>query len=126
EKHSSKDEYTVIALGKMGIEFCKKNDMPLAESITGINDHPEYAEIKSIASNAIQMYENEEIDELVIVYNHFVSAISQVVQSETLVPITNIDSVTATSSYEYEPNEEQILKTLLPQYAESLVFGALL
>lgn len=126
EKHTSTDEYTVIALGRMGIEFCKKRDMPLADSVTGINDHPEYAEIKSIAANAVQMYENEEIDELVIIYNHFVSAISQVVQADTLVPVSNIDSVTATSSYEYEPNEEQILKTLLPQYAESLVFGALL
>lgn len=126
ENHTRADEYTVIAIGRMGIEFCKKRQMPLSETITGINDHPEYAEIRSIASKAIQMYTDEKIDELVIIYNHFVSAISQVVQSETLVPISNIESTTATSSYEYEPNEEQILKVLLPQYAESLIFGALL
>lgn len=126
EKHASKDEYTVIAIGRMGVEFCKKHEMPLAEIITGINDHPEYAEIKSIASNAVQMYADEEIDELIIIYNHFISAISQVVQTDTLVPIGNLDSVSSSSSYEYEPNEEQILKALLPQYAESLVFGALL
>ena len=126
EKHRSKEEYTVIAIGRMGAEYCEKRDIPLQESIIGVNDHPEYAEIKNIATNAIQLFEDEVIDELVIIYNHFISAISQVVQSETLVPISNIDETSATSSYEYEPSEEQILKTLLPQYAESLIFGALL
>ena len=66
------------------------------------------------------------IDELVIIYNHFVSAISQVVKTNTLVPISNIDSTKATSTYEYDPDEESILETLLPQYAESLIYGALL
>ena len=127
EKHSSKDEYTVVALGKMGLDFCQKNDMPINESITSIKDHPEYGEIKNIAANAIELYESEEIDELVIIYNHFISAISQEVLAETLVPISNIDTAgSSKAAYEYDPDEERILKTLLPQYAESLIFGALL
>lgn len=127
EKHTSTDEFVVIGIGRMGIDFCKKQDIPLKDSIIGIADHPQFADIKEIASNAVQMYENEEIDELVIIYNQFVSAISQEVQQTTLVPISNIgDSNDATSQYEYEPSEEAILKTLLPQYAESLIFGALL
>lgn len=44
----------------------------------------------------------------------------------TLLPISNIDMVEATSTYEYDPDEEQILKVLLPQYAESLIYGAIL
>lgn len=126
ERHTSTDEYTVIAIGRMGVDFCRKRNMPVADTVIGLQDQPKYAEIKAIASNAVQMYENEEIDELIIIYNQFVSAISQVVQTNTLVPISNIDSVKATSSYEYEPSEEQILKVLLPQYAESLIYGALL
>src|SRR5699024_5272828 len=70
---------------------------------------------------------SEEIDELVIIYNHFISAISQEVLAETLVPISNIDTAgSSKAAYEYDPDEERILKTLLPQYAESLIFGALL
>src|SRR5699024_7404652 len=61
-----------------------------------------------------------------IIYNHFISAISQVVQVDSLLPITDIESADATSAYEYEPDEVAILKTLLPQYVESLIFGALL
>ena len=126
ERHTSTDEYTVIAIGRMGVDFCKKQNMPVSDTVIGLQDQPKYAEIKAIASNAVQMYEDEEIDELIIIYNKFVSAISQVVQTNTLVPISDIDSVDATSTYEYEPDEEQILKVLLPQYAESLVYGALL
>jgi len=127
EKHNSTDEFVVIGIGRMGIDFCKKQDIPLKDSIIGIADHPQFAEIKTIASDAVQMYENEEIDELVIIYNRFVSAISQEVETTTLVPISEIgESNDATSQYEYEPSEEAILKVLLPQYAESLIFGALL
>lgn len=126
ERHKSNDEFTVIAIGRMGADFCRKQNLPVTDVVTGLQDQPEYAEIKEIASKAVQMYEDEEIDELIIIYNHFVSAISQVVQTNTLVPISNIDTTKATSSYEYEPNEEQILNVLLPQYAESLIYGALL
>lgn len=126
DKHVDKSEYTVIAIGRMGQDYCQKRDIPLQDSVIGVNDHPEYAEIKTIATEAIQLYEDEEVDELVIIYNHFISAISQVVQAETLLPITDIDATNATSSYEYEPSEGAILQTLLPQYVESLIFGALL
>lgn len=126
EKHRSDNEYTVIAIGKMGLEFCKKRNIPVVESVTGLQDQPRYAEIKTIAANAVNMFIEEEIDELVIIYNHYVSAISQVVTTNTLVPISDIDSSKATSTYEYDPDEEQILEVLLPQYAESLIYGAIL
>src|SRR5690625_3575242 len=126
ERHTSADEYTVIAIGRMGAEFCEKRNIPLTDTVTGLDDQPKYAEIKEIASKAVQLYEDEEIDELSIIYNHSASAISQVVQTNTLVPISDIEEVEATSVYEYEPDEEQVLKTLLPQYAESLIYGALL
>src|SRR5699024_7804072 len=84
EKHTSKDEYTVIAIGRRGYDFCVKQGIPVTANIIGLEDQPKYAEIKSIASNAVQLYADEEIDELVIIYNHFQSAISQVVQTNTL------------------------------------------
>lgn len=126
ERHATKEEYAIIAIGRMGLEYCKRRNMQVVEQVIGLQDQPRYAEIKAIATNAVNMFIDEEIDELVIIYNHFVSAISQVVKTNTLVPISNIESSGASSRYEYDPDEEQILKTLLPQYAESLIYGALL
>jgi len=128
KRHESKDDYTIIPIGKIGSEFFKKQGMPIAKEITGLADQPEFAEIKEIASYAVNLFADEEIDELYIYYNHFVSAITHRVTEQKVLPLTDLaeqDSKT-TSMYEYEPDEEQILKTLLPQYAESLVYGALL
>ncbi|MEN2767300.1 ATP synthase F1 subunit gamma [Ornithinibacillus xuwenensis] len=124
--HQSSDEYTVIAIGRMAVDFCKKRNLPVAKSIIGLPDQPSFAEIKEIASETVQMYSDGEIDRLVIIYNHYVSAISQVVTTNQLLPIENMESSGSSSQYEYEPGEEQILAVLLPQYAESLIYGALL
>src|SRR5699024_12091255 len=72
------------------------------------------------------LYEKEEIDELVILYNKYESAISHIVTENTLVPLSIEADGKATSSYEYEPDEGAILEVLLPQYAESLIYGAIL
>ncbi|WP_100009899.1 ATP synthase F1 subunit gamma [Lentibacillus sediminis] len=127
KNHTSKDEYTIIVLGRMGHEFCKKLDLPVANSMLGLADQPEFSDIKELASSTVQMFTDEEIDELHIFYNHYVSAISQQVTSNQVLPITDLGGQGSVSGqYEYEPNEQEILEVLLPQYAESLIYGALL
>lgn len=126
QNHGSSDEYTVIAIGRMAVDFCKKRNVPMARSIIGLPDQPSFATIKDIATETVQMFSDGEIDRLVIIYNHYVSAISQVVTTNQLLPIENIAVSGSSSQYEYEPGEEQILAVLLPQYAESLIYGALL
>ncbi|MGJ9458192.1 ATP synthase F1 subunit gamma [Oceanobacillus sp. CF4.6] len=127
KRHQSKDEYTIIAVGRKGYDYCKKRDLPITKSIIGVADHPKFAEIKELAQETVQMYIDGEIDELNVIYNHYVSAISQQVTAKKLLPIENLHNEGAVNSdYEYDPNQEQILEVLLPQYAESLIFGALL
>ncbi|GIO24720.1 ATP synthase gamma chain [Oceanobacillus sp. J11TS1] len=126
-KHTSKDEYTIIVIGRKGYDFCRKRGLPVTQSILGMPDHPTFADVKNLASETVQMYINQEIDELHIIYNHYVSAISQVVTNKQLLPIADLgEQGASTSNYEFEPNQEEILEVLLPQYAESLIFGALL
>lgn len=128
EQHSSPDEYTIIAIGRLGYEYCRKRNIPVIKSMVGLSDHPNYNDTNALAAETVQMYADEEIDELVIIYNHYVSAIAQEVTKKTLLPIENDFEKAAgpKSSYEYEPGEKEILRTLLPQYAESLIYGALL
>ncbi|WP_164217665.1 ATP synthase F1 subunit gamma [Virgibacillus sp. YIM 98842] len=126
ERHSSTDQYTIIAVGRNGYEYCKKRNLPVAKSIIGVADQPEFSDIKDLAKETVQLYADEEIDELHIIYNHYVSAISQKVTSTQLLPIENMQDEASESEYEYEPDEKQILEVLLPLYAESLIYGALL
>lgn len=126
-KHKDPSEYTIIVFGSKGYDFCRKRNMPIARSILGVSDHPEFADIREVANEAVQMYADEEIDELIIFYNHYVSAISQQVTKKQLLPIEDVSEHKGMNTeYEFEPSQEAILEVLLPQYAESLIFGALL
>ncbi|MBH0230596.1 F0F1 ATP synthase subunit gamma [Halobacillus yeomjeoni] len=128
QHHTSAEEYKLITIGRIGRDFFRKRNMPVDMDITGISDQPDFADIQDIASQTVQLYTDGEIDQLYIYYNHYVSAITQEVTEKKVLPLTDLNEVKkgATSSYEYEPNQEEILEVLLPQYAESLIYGALL
>jgi F-type H+-transporting ATPase subunit gamma len=127
QRHQSENEYTVIVIGKVGMQFFKKRQMPVHDSIVGLSDQPSFADIKEIASNTVRLYEDEAFDELYMYYNHYVSAIQLDLTEKKVLPLSaDIDTAGTTSSYEYEPSAEEILEELLPQYAESLIYGALL
>lgn len=126
ERHKSPDEYGLIVMGRIGRDFFKKRKMPIIQEIVGLSDNPTYADIKNIASTTVQMFTDEIFDELFVYYNHFVSPIKQDVTETKLLPLTELSSDAATPEYIYEPDEDVILEQLLPHYAESLIFGALL
>lgn len=100
----------------------------MIKSVLGLQDQPSYKDTQELVTETVDMYANEEIDELNVIYNHYVSAISQEVTVDQLLPIEHIEEAETTTSglYEYEPSEEALLDKLLPQYAESLIYGALL
>ncbi len=96
------------------------------ESVVGLPDQPSFADIKEIARKAVGMFTEGTYDELYMYYNHYVSAIQQEVTEKKVLPLTDIAPSSATTSYEFEPSADAILEVLLPQYAESLIYGALL
>ncbi|MGX1191782.1 ATP synthase F1 subunit gamma [Metabacillus sp. SLBN-84] len=127
KRHSSKDEYAVIAIGKIGREFFKKRGVQIALEVTGIADDTSFAEIKDLTANTVNMFNDGTFDEIYVYYNHFVSVIQQDVTEKKLLPLTDLGASSAKkTSYEFEPSKEEILEVLLPQYAESLIYGALL
>ncbi|MGO4889157.1 F0F1 ATP synthase subunit gamma [Anaerobacillus sp. MEB173] len=126
ERHSSTDEYGIIVMGRVGRDFFKKRNMPIIHEITGLSDQPAFNDVKEIASSTVQMFADELFDELYLWYNHFVSPITQTVTEKKVLPLTDMGDSDVKYSYEYEPSEEAILEQLLPQYAESLIYGALL
>jgi F-type H+-transporting ATPase subunit gamma len=127
ERHTSQDEYAIIAIGRIGRDFFKKRGMNVVLDITGLPDQPSFADIKAIAGKAVNMFADGTFDELYMYYNHYVSAIQQDVTEKKLLPLTDLaDYNNKLISYEFEPSAEEILVTLLPQYAESLIYGALL
>ncbi|GAA3412891.1 ATP synthase F1 subunit gamma [Paenibacillus hodogayensis] len=125
EKHKSKDEYAVFVVGRKGRDFLKKRGIPVIGEVTGISDSPKFGDIKELASSAVRNYVDGKYDELYIVYNKFHSAISQEPVLNRLLPLSMTEGGQV-ADYEYEPSPEEVLDVLLPKYAETLVFSALL
>ncbi|GAB0168979.1 MULTISPECIES: ATP synthase F1 subunit gamma [Lysinibacillus] len=126
ERHKSKDEYVILAVGRVVRDYFVKRDHNVISDVVGLPDQPSFADIKEIARKAVGMFTDGTYDELYMYYNHFVSAIASEVTEKKLLPLTDLAPASSNASYEFEPSGEAILEVLLPQYAESLVYGALL
>jgi F-type H+-transporting ATPase subunit gamma len=91
----------------------------------------EYAEAAQIAERIAAMYDAGEFDVCTIVYNRFRSAISQIVTFRQLIPVqpeeqpAEAETGEAQAVYEFEPDEEAILKELLPRNLAVQIYGAL-
>ena len=126
-RNQSKDDVVIFAVGRVVRDFFKKQGFNVVDEEIGLPDQPSFSDIKQIARKAVGMFTDGTYDELYMYYSHFISAISNEPTEKKVLPITDITPTSTTSaSYEFEPSGEAILEVLLPQYAESLIYGALL
>ncbi|MCP1310505.1 ATP synthase F1 subunit gamma [Paenibacillus tyrfis] len=125
EKHNSPAEYSIFVIGRKGRDFFKKRNIPILEEVTGLSDSPTFSDIKSIAAAAVANFENGSYDQLFLVYNQFKNAMTQIPTVKRLLPMEDV-SVETTAAYEYEPSAEGVLEVLLPKYAETLIYSAVL
>jgi F-type H+-transporting ATPase subunit gamma len=126
ENHQSSDEYAVFVIGRKGRDFFKRRGIALAEEITGLSDSPKFSDIKAIAASAVKGFETGAYDELYLAYNEFYNAMTQIPLLKRLLPLDQIQLGGDKADYEYEPSPEEVLNVLLPKYAETLVFSAVL
>lgn len=128
EKHSRPDEYSILALGGMGADFFKARNIEVAYELRGLSDQPSFDEVHDIVSEAVSLYQEEAFDELYVCYNHHVNSLFSESRMEKMLPISvaKEESKEDFSSFELEPDRNAILDQLLPQYAESMIYGSII
>lgn len=126
EKHQSTDEYAIFVVGRKGRDFFKRRNIPIVEEVTGLPDSPYFSDIKPIASKAVANYVEGTYDELYLVYNVFKNAMTQIPTIKRLLPLETVKSEGPVTEYQYEPSAESVLEVLLPKYAETLIYSAVL
>lgn len=130
ERQLTKDDVVILAIGGNGADFFKKRGFNVAYEYRGVSDVPDFMEVRDIVKTVTAMYDNEVYDELELAYQHFASRISNEVQLEQILPIDTTNMATESGSlsaeYDMNPSADKVLETVLPQYAQSLVFGAIL
>lgn len=127
--HDSQDEYVILTIGGAASRFFKKMGIDVRLEINDVSDIPSFEEVRKIVSSAVQMFRQGEFDEFYVCYNHHVNALLSNYRVEKMLPIIDLDEDEAKEyelDYIFEPNKEIIMETLLPQYAESLIYGAII
>ena len=129
EKHTNSDEYSIIVLGQSGVDFLKNRGYEVESSVVDVPDQTSFKSIQAIAKHAIDLFSEEHIDELKIYYSHYVSVLENKPSVKQVLPLSQEDSSQGQgqmSSYEFEPDKDSILRVILPQYVESLIYGTIL
>jgi F-type H+-transporting ATPase subunit gamma len=120
------------ATGRRGVSSLAFRGYELSGSYTGFADRPAYADARTIAEDVIQAYVDGQLDRVEMIYNSYVSPLTQHVTRQTLLPLTHQElsgeeaaEPAQRASVEYEPDPEQILQRLVPDYIEISIYRAL-
>ena len=119
----------ILAVGSVAAQFVKKQNLNVVYEYSGVSDVPTYNEVRDIVQTAVKMYLNGVYDELFVCYTHHVNTLTSAFRVESMLPISDIDinhKETMPKDYIIEPDIDSVLKTVLPQFAKSMIFGAIL
>jgi F-type H+-transporting ATPase subunit gamma len=134
------------ASGRRGASSLEFRGLEPADTWMGFTDRPAYSDAREIASGLVAAYTDEKVDRVEVIYNGYVSAVTQEVRHETLLPLQQADVFGEDDEEEgsdesegdgegpdhsralwiYEPDPEEILARLVPDYVEISIYRALL
>jgi F-type H+-transporting ATPase subunit gamma len=141
------EEIHWYAVGRRGVSSISFRGLELSGGFTGFTDRPAYSDAREVADEMIQHYVDGQLDRVEIFYNGYVSPMTQEVRHETLLPLQQADVLGeedeegrgdegdegdgdvpdhSRSLWIYEPDPEEILKRLAPDYVEISIYRALL
>jgi len=122
-------DVAISCVGRKAKDYFKRRNVELKKAWTGISGKISYANAQEIAGEIIEKYTDETVDEVILIYNEFKSAIAQRVVIAKLLPLAPIETSEETLplyNYIYEPSKQEILSSLIPKNVEIQIFRALI
>ncbi len=125
-------EIVQVASGRKATAFFRFRGVDLAETYTGFSDSPTYEQAREIGQALTGLFDDEEADEVYLVYNRFETALTQRPVVTRLLPVAQEEEEdedgegSDTSYFEYVPDAGTVLRKLVPRYVETMVWQALL
>jgi len=125
-EQNSKQEVRLITLGKKGNDILSKSNT-IVSNDNGIFDDLSFANASKIAEGFMDAFANKEYDKVVVIYNRFKNAATQIITAETLLPIVAEakENSSTIADYIFEPTQEEIVNELLPKSIKMQLFKAL-
>ena len=123
-----------VVTGRKAVEFFRFQRMGIEEAYTGFSDSPSFEKAREIGRRLMQLFQDEEADEVHLVYNQFQSALVQHPTAIRLLPVApegmdeedeEEEDEGGGNPFEFIPEPDELLDRLVPKYVETLVFRAL-
>jgi F-type H+-transporting ATPase subunit gamma len=139
-------EPSFAVIGRKGVSALTFRKLDVSASYVGFTDRPAFANAREIGEEMTARYVDEDLDRVELVYNRFVSPLTQHVWRQTLLPLqqaevigegaeeerrgeeeeTDAERAQSRSEWSYEPDPEELLARLIPEYVTISVYRALL
>ena len=125
---NSKSELTILSVGKKSSEFFKKNKYNVHSTHDDVFQDVNYEDVSKIAELILNDFANEKFDKVILVYNQFKNAATQIVMQEDFLPLNKAQSENSPEAvdYIYEPSKDEILSELIPKSLKTQLFKAIL
>ncbi len=129
ERHASRDEYIVGTIGYKAYSYCRRkhHDIINQESIPS-RDEIHFIDFQAMSRAFINLYLEERVDRIVMIYSHYVNTLNQVVKEEVLLPVSDLSPSGRKNCFEFlfEPDPGNVMDALLPIYLENTLYGIIL
>lgn len=125
-QHLAKETYagkkvSIMAVGKKSADILGKN-FPLVSNESTIYDDLTFANVSEIADRLMDDFATEKFDKIVLIYNKFKNAATQIVTTEQFLPIVPVIGAAAESDYIFEPGKAEIVSELVPKALKTQLF----
>ena len=116
----------LLTIGKKGNDILKKK-FNVISSHNDLYDDFSYSNVRLIANDIMGLYNEEKYDEVILVYNHFKNAATQIITKEQFLPIAenSDEDLSIQGDYIFEPNREKILNELIPKTLSIQLFKSI-
>ena len=117
----------IVAVGSKGKEYFEKRGYNVHSSYLAPPESISFLETKELSKPILEMYDNKEIDEVILIYTSFISTMEQEVKNETILPFQvekDPEFMTVSKFVEYEPSVEAVFNYLVPKFVETKIYSA--
>lgn len=118
----------LVCLGKKAFDFLGKREFEVLSKYVSFGGKITYDEATGIGDRLVELYMNEDVDEVYVIHNEFKSIAYQVAKLTKVIPLSFEKKETAaeTTDYIYEPQAETLFKEIMPRYINFTVYFSML
>lgn len=121
------EDYLSMVIGRIGNNYLRRYSFKLlSDEVIHIRDNIMFYDIDELYQKIIKAYVEKEIDEVKIIYNHFINSLQVETRCHKLLPLESLPGDELEIDYNYENGIKETLDLLLPMYVEDELFGILL